>query len=287
MPFNVEYMTPYQKYLYKERSPLDRTSQTYNSSVFQSAPNAGGVVFVSNAATNHGNNHDENIKAPWGRSRSYAGDGPIYLPTEHRPKCEPPPVLQRTHKHFGSGGSLFPHPRGYPFVQYYDLTQLKRSDVRSSDELIPRPSTSQLHDKQIKVDFPQEHPLSSHMSRQEMFPKFEVPTVDPLSNEDDPGATVEETSLPQLVPVPNPTVVVQKIMGNFARREIFTPQAGAVRRPLTMGHRKIERLKIENPWFSQHEVMTEFNKQHPTVIPKIDLNIQKKKQPNWLVKSVE
>lgn len=52
---------------------------------------------------------EENVKTPWGRSRSYAGDGPIFLPTEHRPKCEPPPVLQRTHQHFGSG--LFPHPR--------------------------------------------------------------------------------------------------------------------------------------------------------------------------------
>ena len=101
-------------------------------------------------------------------------------------------------------------------------------------------------DKQIKVDFPQEHPLSSHMSRQEMFPKFEVPisTVDPLGNEDDPAPTVE-TSLPQLVHVPNSTVVVQKVMGNFARREIYTPQAGAVRRPLTCGHRKVERLKVE------------------------------------------
>ena len=50
-----------------------------------------------------------NVKVPWGRSRSYAGDGPICLPTEYRPKCEPPPVLQKTHHHFGSG--LFPYPR--------------------------------------------------------------------------------------------------------------------------------------------------------------------------------
>ena len=44
-------------------------------------------------------------------------------------------------------------------------------------------------------------------------------------------------------------------------------------------------LQIENPWFSRHEVMSQFNKQNPTVIPKIALNIQKKKQPSWLLHS--
>ncbi|CAB4030278.1 Hypothetical predicted protein, partial [Paramuricea clavata] len=234
-----------------------------------------------NGAHYHGISYrEENVRTPWGRSRSYAGDGPIYLPTEHRPKWEPPPVLQRTHQHFGSG--LFPHPRGYPFVQFYDVTQLKRSDLRSSDELIPRPSTSQVHDKQIKVEFPQEHPLSSHMSRQEMFPKVDTPIiVDPSSKVEDPLPNTN--SLPSLVPAPSSTVVVQKVMGNFARREVFTPQTSALRQPLTLSHRKVERLQIENPWFSRHEVMTQFNKQYPTVIPKIALNIQKKKQPSWLV----
>lgn len=52
---------------------------------------------------------DVYLKKPWGRARSYAGDAPVALPTEHRPKCEPPPLLQKGHNHFGSG--LFPHPR--------------------------------------------------------------------------------------------------------------------------------------------------------------------------------
>ena len=281
----MEYMTAYQKELYKERDTMNKTSRTFNSSVFPNTQNgidASSSLVINNAPCG-GNYREENVRTPWGRSRSYAGDGPIYLPTNHRPKREPPPVLQRTHQHFGSG--LFPHPRGYPFVQFYDLTHLKKSDVRSSDELIPRPSTSQVHDKQIKVEFPQEHPLSSHMSRQEMFPKFHKPIiVDCLSKEDDdPEPTV--SSLPSLVPAPSSTIVVQKVMGNFARREIYTPQTSTMRPSLTFNQRKVGRLQIENPWFSRHEVMSQFNKQNPTVIPKIALNIQKKKQPSWLVYS--
>ena len=99
-------------------------------------------------------------------------------------------------------------------------------------------------DKQIKVEFPQEHPLSSHMSRQEMFPKFHKPIiVDCLSKEDDdPEPTV--SSLPSLVPAPSSTIVVQKVMGNFARREIYTPQTSTMRPSLTFNQRKVGRLQV-------------------------------------------
>ena len=101
-------------------------------------------------------------------------------------------------------------------------------------------------DKQIKVAFPQEHPLSSHMSRQEMFPKFDTPiTVDPLNEEEEDSPPVVD-SLPSLVPAPSSTVVVQKIMGNFARREIVTPQTSVRREPLTLGYRKVERLQVRS-----------------------------------------
>ena len=39
MPFNMEYMTAYQKELYKERDTMDKTSRTFNSSVFPNAQN--------------------------------------------------------------------------------------------------------------------------------------------------------------------------------------------------------------------------------------------------------
>lgn len=52
---------------------------------------------------------DVYVKCPWGRARSYAGEAPVCLPESHRPKWEPPALLQKGHKHFGSG--VDPHPR--------------------------------------------------------------------------------------------------------------------------------------------------------------------------------
>ena len=52
---------------------------------------------------------DIHVKCPWGRARSYAGEAPVYLPDNHRPKWEPPAFLQKGHRHYGSG--VAPHPR--------------------------------------------------------------------------------------------------------------------------------------------------------------------------------
>ena len=52
---------------------------------------------------------DIHVKCPWGRARSYAGEAPVYLPDNHRPKWEPPAFLQKGHRHYGSG--VTPHPR--------------------------------------------------------------------------------------------------------------------------------------------------------------------------------
>lgn len=53
---------------------------------------------------------------------------------------------------------------------------------------------------QIVLPFPKESPMSSHMSRQAMFPKPEQ----------------------NLSPIP-PPVILNKAMGSFGRREIITP----------------------------------------------------------------
>ncbi|XP_046843406.1 uncharacterized protein C7orf31-like isoform X2 [Xenia sp. Carnegie-2017] len=274
----MEFLTPYQQTLYKENVCMDPSSRTFHSNIFQ-----GDEIFQSNRTispskidTLEDNHCEERVKTPWGRSRSYAGDGPVYLPTNHRPKGEPPLVLQRTHRHFGSG--LFPYPRGHPFHQCYELTSLKKSDLRSNDELIPRPSTTQLHEKQIKIEFPQEHPLSSHMCRHEIFPKSDASdVVDPLSHEEDPQP------MRSYVSSKNDTFVVKKIMGNSARREIYTPRMSVSHlKPRAVCQSKTGCLKVDSPYFSRHEIMTEFNRQYPTMIPRLDLNIQKKKQPRWL-----
>lgn len=64
---------------------------------------------------------DVQVKCPWGRARSYAGEAPVCLPESHRPKWEPPALLQKGHKHFGSGAT--PHPRWvqYPADQHLNL----------------------------------------------------------------------------------------------------------------------------------------------------------------------
>lgn len=279
MVSTADYMSQYQKSLYKERHYNEKPSKTYESDIFHGfhRPRNESAASVNHSASD-GDSSASCVKAPWGRARSYAGDGPVCLPTEHRPKSEPPLVLQKTHHHFGSG--LFAYPRGCPFYQYYDLTHLKKSNLRWNDELIPRPSTSQVHEKQIRVPIPKEHPLSSHMSRQALFPKFDNPTDNPLCGR---GNIDQDYCLPALVPVNPPAIVVHKAMGNFARREICTPQASSMRHAQTWPEtRNRQPLPVRNTWFSKHEIISEFNKKYPSVIPMIALNMQKKRAADWL-----
>ena len=107
------------------------------------------------------------------------------------------------------------------------------------------------------------------MSRQEMFPKFHTPiTIDPLSEEEDPQPATH--SLPSLVPAPNSTIVVQKVMGNFARREIYTPQTSALRQPLTFSHIKVGRLQVRGNSQSKYfQLNKDCNGRRPFVCPKI------------------
>ena len=58
------------------------------------------------------------------------------------------------------------------------------------------------------------------MSRQAMFPTFDTPNVDQ-------GKLEKDRSLPPLISPES--VVVHKAMGNFARREVYTPQTNSVR----------------------------------------------------------
>lgn len=47
-------------------------------------------------------------RLPWGREREYGGIGAVSLPSDHRPKTEPPPLEAKGHKHFGYGGDPWP-----------------------------------------------------------------------------------------------------------------------------------------------------------------------------------
>lgn len=66
-----------------------------------------------------------------------------------------------------------------PVRQFYDLTQLKRSNVRSNDELAPRPTDVDMAPYVIERPFPAEHPYASHEPRLALFPKFTECPDDP------------------------------------------------------------------------------------------------------------
>ncbi|CAH1241854.1 C7orf31 [Branchiostoma lanceolatum] len=117
---------------------------------------------------------EKNTKAPWGRGKlEYGGERKVQLPDQYRPKGEPPTVVQKTHRHYGSGADGY--PRGGPIQQYYDLTQLKRSNVRWNDQLLTNPQKSNMETVMIDLPFPAEHPYASHIARYAVIPKFDCP----------------------------------------------------------------------------------------------------------------
>ncbi|XP_050407374.1 uncharacterized protein LOC126822486 [Patella vulgata] len=67
------------------------------------------------------------------------------------------------------------HQTDVPVKQFYDLTQLKRSNVRDNDQLLPRPEASDMGSILINKSFPAEHPYDSHISRFAVFPTFASP----------------------------------------------------------------------------------------------------------------
>ncbi|XP_048195622.1 uncharacterized protein C7orf31 homolog [Perognathus longimembris pacificus] len=113
----------------------------------------------------------QQCRLPWGTEREYGGLMPVALPDEHRPKCEPPPVLAKGHQHYGFGGE--PWPRKLPIEQFYYLTQNKKSDLYGNDCLLPKPPSSTV--EEICLPYPIEHPYHTHICRGAMFPTFTSP----------------------------------------------------------------------------------------------------------------
>ncbi|XP_028674099.1 uncharacterized protein C7orf31 [Erpetoichthys calabaricus] len=154
-------------------------------------------------------------RCPWGRDRDYGGIGPIALPEHHRPKEEPPPAVMKGHRHFGFGGN--PWPTSVPIQQYYDLTYLKKSNVRTNDQLVPKPPDAEISEKQIQVPFPAKHPYQSHISYYAMFPTFKSP--------DDPDSGLNTRNGVQVnlnVPAMSHDIrVLQKAKGSPYRHEVI------------------------------------------------------------------
>ncbi|XP_044178864.1 sperm-associated microtubule inner protein 4-like isoform X1 [Acropora muricata] len=254
MALDVSHLSKLQRELYNEKYGFDKLSRNFQSAPIHDPLRRGRITTFPDRYSRHLEQADIHVKCPWGRARSYAGEAPVCLPADHRPKWEPPDLLQKGHRHYGSGAS--PHPRGVPLQQFYNLTHLKKSKVRWNDELMPRPTTANVQEGQIVLPFPKESPMSSHMSRQAMFPKPEQ----------------------SLSPIP-PPVILNKAMGSFGRREIITPMVNS--RTVTPPKYQVKPVQVKDNWFSKHEVTSQFNKLHPSATPTIRLNIQRRRRADW------
>uniref|UniRef100_A0A669PCH7 Chromosome 7 open reading frame 31 n=1 Tax=Phasianus colchicus TaxID=9054 RepID=A0A669PCH7_PHACC len=137
-------------------------------------------------------------KLPGGTEREHGGTVLPVLPKDHRSPC----TLVRGHLHFGS--DVFPWPRGLPIEQYYDVTLLKKSDVRMNDDL------------PLSLPFPTSHPYQTHISRYAMFPDFRSP-------EDRDTGTDASSCQPFHSNIPCKAfdmVVLRKTRGNPYRHEV-------------------------------------------------------------------
>uniref|UniRef100_A0A669P852 Chromosome 7 open reading frame 31 n=1 Tax=Phasianus colchicus TaxID=9054 RepID=A0A669P852_PHACC len=147
-------------------------------------------------------------KLPGGTEREHGGTVLPVLPKDHRSPC----TLVRGHLHFGS--DVFPWPRGLPIEQYYDVTLLKKSDVRMNDDLLCKPPSSLA--KPLSLPFPTSHPYQTHISRYAMFPDFRSP-------EDRDTGTDASSCQPFHSNIPCKAfdmVVLRKTRGNPYRHEV-------------------------------------------------------------------
>lgn len=117
---------------------------------------------------------------------------------------------------------------------------------------------------QINLPFPKESPLSSHMSRQAMFPS--------------PNPTERHPQTKITSPTP-PPLIVNKAMGSFARREVVTPMINSRTSPPVQ--HQARPVAATNNWFSKHDVISQFNTLHPSRTPTIRLNIQRRRRADW------
>ncbi|KAL8564687.1 hypothetical protein ACOMHN_004180 [Nucella lapillus] len=104
---------------------------------------------------------------------------------------------------------------GEPVKQHYGLTQLKLSNVRSNDELVPRPQAIQIGKEFIDKAFPAEHPYSSHIPRFAVIPKFDSPE-DPKRGV---AARNEQPISSEMPATPFETIVKEKTKGFPYRHE--------------------------------------------------------------------
>eukprot|EP00062_Callorhinchus_milii_P015139 gi/632965069/ref/XP_007898708.1/ PREDICTED: uncharacterized protein C7orf31 homolog isoform X2 [Callorhinchus milii] len=153
-------------------------------------------------------------RVPWGTEKEYGGIKNVSLPEELRPRTEPPIRMAKGHQHYSFAGDKL--PGDIIIYQPYERTQIKKSDIRSEDQLLPKPPNITMNQNQIHLTFPAEHPYTSHINKYAMFPKFTSP--------DDPYTGVrggnQQPITPNMPARPYTMTVNKKIRGSAYRHEI-------------------------------------------------------------------
>ncbi|XP_013388265.1 uncharacterized protein LOC106157223 isoform X2 [Lingula anatina] len=119
--------------------------------------------------------------------------------------------------------------RGLPIEQFYDLTKIKKSNVRLNDQLVPNPEHINIAPLMVDKPFPAEHPYTSHMSRHAVFPKFDSP-------EDRTRGISARNRQPihaEMPATPYDVIIVHKTKGTGDRHEIQALPPEGLKRGLT------------------------------------------------------
>ncbi|KAK3736634.1 hypothetical protein QZH41_017021, partial [Actinostola sp. cb2023] len=219
--------TALQSALYNRHLGVDYLSRNVESSVLHAPEILDRLSISQNHFDNYRTRTYRPLHVPWGRSLSYGGTGAINLPEEHRPKQESLTRVQKGHRHFGGG--VLPFPSGLPIQQYYDLTLLKKSNVRRNDELIPDPHKVDIGKLAIQLKFPSEHPYYSHAPQFAVFPTFDSPDDVRRGKQ---AVMMSATLPPTAAASPPDPVVVEKTKGHFGRREVVQVQKESEKGPL-------------------------------------------------------
>lgn len=201
-------------YFYPQIEGSEHLSQNLSSNELFTPLQPNRITISQANFEKHRDSTEKQPRLPWGRVRDYGGLQRVQLPNEFiKPKTFPPEVVQKGHRHYGTGAS---DQRDYNEQQFYDITNLKRSDVRSNDQLLPNAASQEMNEKQIDLPFPAEHPYYSHTSRLAVIPKFNTP-ADPVTG--DPSRS-DSPIHPNAAANPYRVMIVSKTKGAPYRKEI-------------------------------------------------------------------
>ncbi|XP_066210315.1 sperm-associated microtubule inner protein 4 [Saccopteryx leptura] len=157
----------------------------------------------------------QQCRLPWGADRECGG---------MIPKCEPPCVTGKGHRHCGFGGHTW--PRKLPIEQFYYLTQNKKSDTYGNDSLLPKPPNATVGE--ICSPYPTEHPYHTHIPRGAMFPTFTSPK-DPYTG----NKARSQQPFPPTVPTKAYDTTILKTRGNAYRYELLDFPMDSKKKALT------------------------------------------------------